>query len=122
MSVQKMKMRFTLSEDDGGETYEYDPAKLMLQEATFVERITGSTMQEWQNGIQNGSALAIGALIFMLKKRAGEKVGDFTKFDMNLVGITTEVVGEDGKVITQEELQAMNDELDSPKSGDDASS
>lgn len=112
MAVPKLRFRFTLADSDGGGVYEYDPLHLMLQEAAYMERLTGQTVQEWQAGLQRGSALAKGALILLLKKRRGEATGDFSKFDIDIMAMQEDVLDEDGNVLTAEELKAMTEQAE----------
>lgn len=53
-----------------GETIEYDPAKLTLDDAELIEDYTGFTMQEFGPALGKGSAKALKGLMFIAKRRA----------------------------------------------------
>jgi hypothetical protein len=57
---------------DGAEplSWEFDPNKLMSPEAELIERLTGWTFKGWLEKLQDGSILALHALLYILLKRA----------------------------------------------------
>lgn len=54
-----------------GETYEFDPNKWMNVELIAIERETGMASFVWQNKLNEGSAIAMTALLWVLRKRQG---------------------------------------------------
>lgn len=55
-----------------GKTYEHDPNRLLNSEAITVKRLTSMTIPEWQTGLDGDDPEAVKALVFLLKRRAGE--------------------------------------------------
>lgn len=64
----------------GDETYEFDPNKFMNVELIAVERETGMTSFDWQNKLNQGSMIAVTALIWVLRKRQG-KIQQFDEIE-----------------------------------------
>lgn len=66
-----------------GTEYEFDRDRLMLKEALAIKSYTNLTVTEWQKGLQEFDPMAVAALVWLLKKRAGEDVR-FSDVDCNL--------------------------------------
>lgn len=75
-----------------GQVYEYDSTRLLYSEARFVQEKTGLRVQQWQEGLGEMDALAVGALVYILKQRAGENP-DWDALDFNMASL--EFVSED---------------------------
>jgi len=70
-----------------GVVYDHDPSRILVSEAIDVqEKLDGMTMLRWQQGLQQQEPLETKALVYLLKKRAGEKV-DWDTLDFNLVDV-----------------------------------
>lgn len=72
-----------------GTVYEYDPTRLMLTEAIEVQEKTGLNLKRWQLGLEEMDAFAIKALVYLLKKRAGESP-DWQRLDFDIAGLDIE--------------------------------
>ena len=60
----------------GGNAYTFDPRKFGNRELMAVERETGMTAVEWQDGLTRGSMISVTALIWILRLRLGERAAD----------------------------------------------
>jgi hypothetical protein len=69
-----------------GQVYEYDPSRLMLTEAIEVQEKTGLNLKRWQAGLEEMDAFAVKALVYLLKKRAGE-TPDWATLDFDLASL-----------------------------------
>ena len=49
--------------------WEFEPAKLMSPEAIAIEKLTGLTLQEWQEAVKRGSIQCMHAYLWVLLKR-----------------------------------------------------
>lgn len=67
-----------------GNTYEYDPGKLMLSEARLLQGATGQTLRQWQNGLNALDADSVAALVWLLRRRAGEPDLAFADVEFDL--------------------------------------
>jgi hypothetical protein len=56
----------------GGIAYEFDPNRFGNKEIMAIEKATGMTAVEWQNGLNRGSMTAATALIWILRRRRGD--------------------------------------------------
>jgi hypothetical protein len=67
-----------------GKPYQYDPAKLLNTEAKAIQRFTGLKMSEFQTALGDENIDAITALVWLVRKRAGEVelVPDDVEFDL----------------------------------------
>jgi hypothetical protein len=72
-----------------GQVYDYDPTRLMLTEAIEVQEKTGLNLKRWQAGLEQMDAFAVKALVYLLKKRAGE-TPDWATLDFDLAGLEIE--------------------------------
>lgn len=83
-----------------GETYPViDPLEWLLAEASLVKRQTGQTVGEIMGNAMRSDAEAVAALIYVAKKRAGEKVrwedlNDFTLGECEFITDDDEARGE----------------------------
>lgn len=66
-----------------GTVYDYDDEKLAFRDALEIQQRTGMTMRQWQQGLNDMAPDAVGALVYMLKKQAGEQV-DWDTFDFDM--------------------------------------
>lgn len=57
-----------------GSTYEFEAGKFYFKELRAIQKVTGLTMNEFFQGLDKGNVEALGALIWIMKKRAGEDV------------------------------------------------
>ncbi|MGH8575347.1 MAG: hypothetical protein ACREXJ_00175 [Gammaproteobacteria bacterium] len=73
-------LRFT----HDGQEYEFDPDKLPLAEAIMVKKHTGMGMAPYMQGLRDVDPEAIQAMVFLAKRRAGEKV-KFEDIDFDLI-------------------------------------
>lgn len=69
-----------------GQDYEYDENRLMLTEAMEIQEKTGLNLKRWQAGLSEMDAYAVKALLYLLKKRAGESP-DWQTLDCNIAAI-----------------------------------
>jgi hypothetical protein len=56
----------------GEQTYEHNRNSLLNSDAVTVKRQTGMTVPEFQQGLVDDDPDAVKALVFLLKRRAGE--------------------------------------------------
>ena len=77
-----------------GTAYDFDSDQLSVREAFVIFDQTKMTITAWQQGLGEGNPYAMAALVFLLKRRAGEQV-DWTTLDFNLSAI--EVEGDDAE-------------------------
>jgi hypothetical protein len=54
-----------------GERHIFDRATLMFTEVQEIEKVTGLSFAEWQDGLNRGSITSVAALIHILRRRAG---------------------------------------------------
>jgi hypothetical protein len=66
--------------------YEYDSTRLMLTEAIEIQEKTGLNLKRWQAALQELDAYAVKALVYLLKKRAGESP-DWAAMEFDLAGL-----------------------------------
>lgn len=69
--------------------YDFDQNRLMLSEAMAVKTYTGLTIPDWQKALEAFDPQAVAALVWILKKRAGEEVR-FSELDFNLADFEVE--------------------------------
>lgn len=69
-----------------GQDYEYDSSRLMLSEAFEIQNRTGLNLTRWQTGLKEMDAFSIKALVYLLKKRAGESP-DWDSLDFDIGGL-----------------------------------
>lgn len=88
-----------------GTTYEFDENRFLNVEFIAIERVTGMTAVQWQNGINNGSAMAVTALIWILRRRAGEPTLQFddVSFLMDSVNLNP-----DGEEVPKDSPESEN--------------
>jgi len=72
-----------------GVEYDFDPSKLMFQESLALQRETGLTMQAWLDDLGKGDVLATGAMVWLIRRRAGDET-PFATFDFDLGSIEME--------------------------------
>lgn len=73
-----------------GVVYDHDPKVMLVSEALDVQaKLDGMSMARWQQGLNQQEPLETKALVYLLKKRAGEKV-DWDTLDFNLVSFEIE--------------------------------
>lgn len=72
-----------------GTAYDYDPSRLGMREGMELERVTGMSFDEIQRGLGTMRPAAVGALIYLLKRRAGEEV-DWSTLDFDILSIQVE--------------------------------
>lgn len=65
-----------------GEKLEFDGEHMMWKESVELQKATGLTPSEFGQGCRNGDALAIGAMVWLAKRRAGTLV-PFDEFDFD---------------------------------------
>jgi hypothetical protein len=66
-----------------GETYQYDPAKMLNTEAMALQKVTGMKVPEWTDALKSGDAFALTGLVWLLWRRAGKHVKfDEVEFDI----------------------------------------
>lgn len=71
-----------------GKTYDYQPDRLMYSEAKLIQKHTGMKLDAWQAGLRQMDPDAIAALLFTLRRRAGEALEwDAFDFDLGTFGI-----------------------------------
>lgn len=77
-----------------GKVYEFDTAHMQLVEAMEIQEKTvgspgyphGMTLRAWQAALNDWNAHAMKALVYMLRKRAGERP-DWDTLDFDLAAI-----------------------------------
>jgi hypothetical protein len=86
----EQKVKITI----GGESFEYDPSRLTLNEAEDIEDYTGLTVQEFGVALGKGSAKALKGLMFIAKRRADPetKYADIGGWNLSDIQVDT---GED---------------------------
>ena len=89
----------------GEERYEFDRSSLMYKEVVQIEEASGLSFGEWQTELGRYSLKAVGALIHMLRKRAGVP-SDFAKMDFPVDGFDVIPLHDDGSEFTAEEVAA----------------
>lgn len=89
----------------GDERYEFDRSSLMFREVVTIEEASGLSFGEWQTELGRYSLKAVGALIHMLRLRAGEP-SDFGKMDFPVDGFDVIPLHDDGSEFTAEEVAA----------------
>jgi hypothetical protein len=89
----------------GEERYEFDRSSLMFKEVVQIEQASGLSFGEWQTELGRYSLNAVGALIHMLRKRAGEP-SDFQSMDFPVDGFDVVPLHDDGSEFTAEEVAA----------------
>lgn len=57
-----------------GQAYDYDAARLQVNEAILIHQLTGLNLQKWQAGLGDMDPYAVKALVWLIKRRAGEQV------------------------------------------------
>jgi len=57
-----------------GEFFEFDPQRKSMAEMLVLEDATGIAYGQWESGLQQGTAQALGALAWLLWHRAGRHV------------------------------------------------
>jgi len=87
----------------GDESYEFDRSTLMYQEVVQIEEASGLSFGEWQTELGRYSLKAVGALIHILRIRAGVP-SDFAKMDFPVDGFDVIPLHDDGSEYTREEL------------------
>lgn len=68
----------------GDQTYEHDPARFMSSEARAVKRAIGMNPDEFNKGLGEDDPDAVAALVWILRRRAGEPDLAFDDCDFNL--------------------------------------
>lgn len=101
-------MRFVYR-PDGVEprSWEFEPAKMMSPEAEAIERLTKMTFVQWQSSVQDGSMLAIRALLWVLLKRSNPGI-KFESLEFSMGEIDWEL-GEQERVDVIRVLTAKQD-------------
>jgi hypothetical protein len=66
-----------------GVEYEFDAERMMLSELMAVKTKAGMNAKEWHEALQEFDPLAVQALVYLLKRRAGEDV-KLSDIDFNL--------------------------------------
>jgi hypothetical protein len=89
----------------GDESYEFDRSSLMYQEVVQIEEASGLSFGEWQTELGRYSLKAVGALIHILRIRAGVP-SDFAKMDFPVDGFDVIPLHGDGSEFTAEEVAA----------------
>ena len=69
-----------------GQVYDYDERRLLNSELAFIQKKTGLKFEQWQQGLTELDAFATRALVYVLKKRAGEEP-DWDALDFNMLEI-----------------------------------
>lgn len=70
-----------------GTTFDHDPGLFMAREARLVQRATGMTPDAFNKGLEKDDPEAVTALVWILRRRAGEADLEFDDVDFNLAGI-----------------------------------
>lgn len=68
----------------GDKTYEHDPRKFMSSEARAVKHATGMNPDEFNKGLGQDDPFAVAALVWILRRRAGEPDLAYEDCDFNL--------------------------------------
>lgn len=86
------------------ESHIYDSKRLMLTEATEIERVTGLSYAEWQQGLARFSITSVAALLHVLRKRAGTP-SDFGSLQLNVADLAVIPLGPDDREMTDLEVR-----------------
>lgn len=68
----------------GDQTYDHDPNRFMSSEARAVKRATGMNPDEFNKGLAEDDPFAVAALVWVLRRRAGEPDLAFDDCDFNM--------------------------------------
>lgn len=111
-------MIIRINDDDGNalEEYRFDPRKFISPEAIAAEKVTGLFWSHLMIGLHNGSAQAVTAVVWLLRKRNDPKL-KYTDVVVN-VGMT-EVVDPDLDERYAEAETAVEDSADTDTETDD---
>jgi hypothetical protein len=89
----------------GEERYVFDRSSLMFTEVIEVEKASGLSFGEWQQELGRYSLMAVGALLHVLRKRAGVP-SDFETMNFAVDDFDCVPLHEDGSEFTAEEVTA----------------
>lgn len=73
----------------GGASYEYDETRLMNTEAIALQKATGLRPPEFAEGLENGDAIALSGLVWLIMRRAGQDI-KFSDLEFDLAAIEME--------------------------------
>lgn len=67
-----------------GVEYQWDASQMLYSEGRFLQKTLKMTHREWNDALKQQDIEAVGALVYFLRKRAGEDPDwDNLEFDMN---------------------------------------
>ena len=78
----------------GDETYEFSLSNPSNRDCMLLENVFDGTFSEWSRAMSKGSIRATTCLVYMLRKRAGQKV-NFENVEFNLGEFDVELTGDD---------------------------
>lgn len=87
------------------ERHIFDRAKLMFSEVQEIERATGMSYAEWEDGLRRYSITPLAALLHVLRKRDGQP-SDFASMQFAVDDLDCIPVHPDDREYTREEIQA----------------
>lgn len=71
-----------------GQVYDFDPARMLNTEAIALQKVTGWRIKEWSDGLAQGDAVAMTALVWLIFRRNGQETRfDDVEFDMGSLSI-----------------------------------
>lgn len=70
-----------------GQVYDFDQDTLMASEAWAVQEATGLNMKRWQKSLAEMDTPALIALVWLLRRRNGERDLAFADVDFNLASL-----------------------------------
>lgn len=89
----------------GGESYVFDRASLKFTEVVTIEDASGFSYGEWEQHLSRYSIRAVGALIHVLRKRAGVP-SDFETMEFSAADLDVIPLHDDGTEFTAAEVAA----------------
>lgn len=85
-----------------GQTYSFDDARMLNIEAIALKKATGLNPQELWQGISAFDAEAITALVWLARRRTGERDLRYTAVEFDLGGMDMEEIDDQGRVVTRD--------------------
>jgi hypothetical protein len=103
----------------------FKPGRVMATEAEAIEKVTGYSFQEWGDAMEKGSATALRALVWILRKRHEDPTVRYRDVDFPLGAVEIEMEDDDPKPPAADGVtdQPGDDgEVDEPAPKDEATS
>lgn len=95
------------------ERHVFDRAKLMFSEVQEIEKVTGLSYAEWEDGLRRYSITAVAALLHVLRKRDGMP-SDFGNMNFAAADLDCIPIHDDDREYTGDEVAAEVSKLLAP--------